>query len=126
MEPLLHGKNFDNWRKSVFSEIDYSFYKARDILDVGNYDARGYMIRTNEWKYIYFRGFESQLFNLKDDPSEFKDLGRDPSFEGIRNEMHGILLDRLTARKNRVAMSDKSLEGARGKETPDGILIGKW
>ena len=126
LEPLLHGKNFDNWRKSVFSEIDYSFYKARDILDVGNYDARGYMIRTNEWKYIYFRGFDSQLFNLKDDPSEFKDLGRDPSFEGIRNEMHGILLDRLTARKNRVAMSDKSLEGARGKETPDGILIGKW
>lgn len=126
LEPLLHGKNFDDWRKSVFSEIDYSFYKARDILDVGNYDARGYMIRTNEWKYIYFRGFDSQLFNLKDDPSEFKDLGRDPSFEGIRNEMHGILLDRLTARKNRVAMSDKSLEGARGKETPDGILIGKW
>ncbi|MGB0635413.1 MAG: sulfatase-like hydrolase/transferase [Paracoccaceae bacterium] len=126
LEPLLHGKKFDTWRQSVFSEIDYSFYKARDILDVGNYDARGYMIRTNEWKYIYFRGFDSQLFNLKDDPSEFKDLGRDPSYEDIRNEMHGILLDRLTSRKNRVAMSDKSLEGARGKETPDGILIGKW
>jgi hypothetical protein len=40
--------------------------------------------------------------------------------------MHSILLDRLTSRKNRVAMSNQSLEDSRGKETPDGILIGKW
>ena len=40
--------------------------------------------------------------------------------------MHAILLDRLTGRKNRVALSDEALENARGKETSDGILIGKW
>ncbi|MBC8411157.1 MAG: phosphonate monoester hydrolase, partial [Rhodobacteraceae bacterium] len=107
-------------------EIDYSYYKARDILGVGNYDARGYMVRTNDWKYIYFRGFEPQLFNLNDDPNEFQDLGRDVDYEETRRNMHAILLDRLTGRKNRVALSDEALENARGKETSDGILIGKW
>ena len=126
LEPLLHDKNSGKWRDAVFSEIDYSFYKARDILNVGNYDARGYMIRTDEWKYIYFRGFDSQLFNLKNDPNEFSDLGQDPDYQGIKQKMHSILLDRLTSRKNRVAMSNQSLEDSRGKETPDGILIGKW
>ncbi|MBT4777932.1 MAG: sulfatase-like hydrolase/transferase, partial [Rhodobacteraceae bacterium] len=126
LEPLIHGEFVENWRSAVFSEIDYSYYKARDILGVGNYDARGYMVRTNDWKYIYFRGFEPQLFNLNDDPNEFQDLGRDVDYEETRRNMHAILLDRLTGRKNRVALSDEALENARGKETSDGILIGKW
>ena len=126
LEPLIHGEIIENWRSAVFSEIDYSYYKARDILGVGNYDARGYMIRTNDWKYVYFRGFEPQLFNLNDDPNEFKDLGRDVDHEVTRQNMHAILLDRLTGRKNRIAQSDEALENARGKETSNGILIGKW
>jgi arylsulfatase A-like enzyme len=126
LEPLLHGQEPDDWRDSVFSEIDYAFYQAREMLDVGVSDARGYMIRTARWKYIHFRDFPPQLFDLENDPDEFRDLGRSPAHEEIRQDMHDRLLYRLTSRRNRVAMSDEMVLAEFGSEKTHGIIIGEW
>ena len=124
--PLLHGEKPEDWRDAVFSEIDYAFYAAREMLDVGVDDARGYMLRTKLWKYVHFRGFPPQLFDLENDPDEFHDLGRDPGHAEIRNMMHAALLDRLTARKNRVTMDQAGVSAMRRDEISSGIMIGKW
>lgn len=124
--PLLHGQALSDWRGAVFSEIDYAFYAARETLGVGPSDARGYMLRTERWKYIHFRHFPPQLFDLENDPDEFRDLGRDPAYETIRQDLHARLLDRLTARKNRVTMTDEGVRAMRGDEDSAGIIIGKW
>ncbi|MGI9509044.1 MAG: sulfatase-like hydrolase/transferase, partial [Geminicoccaceae bacterium] len=126
LEPLLHGEPVTEWRDAVFSEIDYAFYAARKTLDVGVSDARGYMLRTERWKYVHFRHFPPQLFDLENDPDEFNDLGRDPSHEATRRDLHARLLDRLTARKNRVTMTDDGVYAMRGDEDSTGIIIGKW
>lgn len=123
---LLHGKPPANWRDAVFSEIDYGFYAARAAIGVGPSEARGYMLRTERWKYVHFRHFPPQLFDLSNDPDEFRDLGRDGDHEAVRREMHARLLDRLTARKNRVTMTDDGVHALRRDEDTSGILIGKW
>ena len=69
LAPLLEGTKPEDWRDAVFSEIDYAFYEARNILDVGVDDARGYMIRTDRWKYVHFKGYPPQLFDLENDPT---------------------------------------------------------
>lgn len=124
--PLLRGETPVDWRDSVFSEIDYAFYTARETLDLGPSDARGYMIRTNDWKYVHFKGFPPQLFNLAADPDEFVDLGRSPDHEKIRQDMHNRLLERLLTRKNRTTMTDDEVLGVRDKESRSGIIIGRW
>lgn len=124
--PLIEGIEPDDWRDAVFSEIDYAFYAARKTLDVGASDARGYMLRTNRWKYVYFKGFPPQLFDLQKDPDEFVDLGRDLEHENIRIEMHAKLLDRLLSRKNRVTMTDDDVYAVRAGENSSGVIIGKW
>ncbi len=126
LQPLLHGAPDVDWRDSVFSEIDYAFYAARETLEVGVSDARGYMIRTDKWKYVHFRHFSPQLFDLECDPDEFRDFGRDPAYEDIRQEMHARLLERLTGRKNRVTLPDDGIAQVRGAEDSSGIMIGKW
>ncbi|MGH1479843.1 MAG: alkaline phosphatase family protein [Geminicoccales bacterium] len=126
LQPLLHGQDVTEWRAAVFSEIDYAFYDARKTLGVDVADARGYMLRTERWKYVHFRDFPPQLFDLENDPDEFNDLGRDPAFEAIRQSLHSRLLDRLTARKNRVTMTDETVQNMRGDENSVGIIIGKW
>ncbi|GKX36222.1 MAG: sulfatase [Rhizobiaceae bacterium MnEN-MB40S] len=124
--PILHGNTPQDWRDCVFSEIDYAFYAARETLDVGPSDARGYMIRTERWKYVHFKGYPPQLFDLETDPDEFVDLGRNSNYENIRRELHRKLTDRLIDRKNRVTMSDEEVLAMRAGESSSGIVIGRW
>ncbi len=124
--PILQGETPDDWRDAVLSEIDYAFYSARETLEVGPSDARGYMLRTDRWKYIHFKGFPPQLFDLETDPDEFTDLGRSPDHEDQRQDMHARLLDRLISRKNRVTMTDNGVTAMRRSESSAGILIGQW
>lgn len=124
--PLLKGEKPDNWRDAAFSEIDYAFYTAREALGVGPSDARGYMIRTEQWKYIHFKGYPPQLFDLENDPQEFTDLGRDPEHESVRAQMYDRLVDRLLSRKNRVTMTDEQVLNMRKGENSSGVMIGKW
>lgn len=124
--PLLKGERPDDWRTAVFSEIDYAFYAAREMLNVAPTQARGYMIRTEYWKYVHFKGFPPQLFDLKNDPDEFYDLGRDPGHATRRQTMQARLLDRLLDRKNRVAITDKPIEDMTAAARASGIMIGRW
>lgn len=124
--PLLKGETPSEWRNAVFSEIDYAFYAARETLNLGASEARGYMIRTEDWKYVYFKGFPPQLFDLKNDPDEFSDLGISPDHADIRSKMYDLLVQRLLDRKNRVTMTDEHVLGVRAGEGSSGIKIGKW
>ena len=124
--PILRGEKISNWKESVFSEIDYSFNEARKILNLGASDARAYMIRNNKWKYIYYKGFPAQLFDIKNDPEEFKDLGQLEEYSKVREEMKEMLLQRITGRKNRVAASDEFVLKERDYTKENGIMIGVW
>jgi len=124
--PLLHGRGPKEWRKAVFSEIDYSFYAARKKLSVNAANARAYMIRTDKWKFIYFKGFQPQLFDLKNDPDEFTDLGTSDAHQPILSEMKDILLERLMDRKNRVTMTDDEVYKTIEAKNGSGIMIGIW
>lgn len=57
----------------------------------GNYTG-AFMIRSGEWKYIYFSGDRPLLFNLKRDPGEFDDLAGRPEAAEIQKELHAVLL----------------------------------
>jgi len=46
-----------------------------------------YMIRKGKWKYIYYVGFEPELFNLETDPEETRDLSQNSEFKHILNEL---------------------------------------
>jgi len=124
--PIIKGEKIKKWRDSVFSEIDYSFNEARKLLKLGASDARAYMIRTEKWKYIYYKGFPAQLFDLKNDLDEFKDLGQSEEHLKIREKLKELLLQRLINRKNRIAATDEFVLKDRDYTKEDGIMIGVW
>ena len=84
------------------------------------------MIRNSRWKYIYYKGFPPQLFDLENDPSEFSDLGQNNDYSNIREEMKELLLQRIISRKNRVAATDEFVMKDRDYTKEDGIMIGVW
>ena len=66
------------------------------------------------------------MFDLKNDPDEFNDLGKSEEHSKIREEMKELLLKRIIDRKNRVAATDEFVTKERDYTKDDGIMIGVW
>ena len=47
----------------------------------------GFMLRHGDYKYIYYVGYQPQLFNLQKDPHELDDLITDPAYRETAKEM---------------------------------------
>ncbi len=78
-----------------------------------------FMIRRNEWKYVHYVGAAAQLFNLRDDPFEDNDLGRDVDHRGIRADCEAALRAILDPDAvNRLAFSDQArrIEALGGRD----------
>jgi len=124
--PLCAGRSLAHPRDHAFSELDYSFYRSCEDLDVDLGAARAYAIRTARWKYVYFKGFRPQLFDLQNDPDEYRDLGVSPALASVRSDLQARLLDRLTDRRNRVTLPDDTIPQMRPHRSRSGVRIGEW
>lgn len=50
-----------------------------------------FLIRKGDWKYLYFSGDHPLLFNLKDDPGEFRNLAGRKETAAVERELHAHL-----------------------------------
>jgi arylsulfatase A-like enzyme len=114
------------WRTAAISECDYSFRAARLRLKRPVDGARGWMLRTQRWNYILFESFRPQLFDLRNDPRELVDLGRDRRHAKVRAELHERLFAWLRARKIRVTVPNELIEQSTGTHKTRGFLFGVW
>jgi arylsulfatase A-like enzyme len=79
LKPLLDGKKTE-WRSFVAAE-------STNISD-----HLGRMIRTENYKYIiYANDGKDQLFDLKSDPGEMKNLASNPGFASVLDEHRSLL-----------------------------------
>lgn len=123
--PLIRNQT-TQWRDAVVSECDYSFRRARHILGSPTNRSRGYMLRTDRWKYVEFDGYPPQLFDLSADPHELTDLGTDPTYETLRGKFHERLFEWLRTRNTRVTVSDTEVEQRTDTHKKRGFLFGVW
>ncbi|MBT7955843.1 MAG: alkaline phosphatase family protein [Rhodospirillaceae bacterium] len=130
LKPLLNGENPDDWRNYVISESEYAARFANWEFGISPSEARGTMVRTEDWKYIHHEAFRPELFDLKNDPSELNDLGEDPDYEEIRNQMREHMFESLRKRKFRKTYDDKAMEmrARRSLNTDPNkpVSIGMW
>ena len=71
---------------AAWEDIAFSEY----CLDEGHYHR---MIRRDQWKLNYYHGQEPQLFDLRQDPHELRDLARDPDCREMRRELEEKVLE---------------------------------
>lgn len=122
--PLLRDPEAPLLRDCVFSEYDYSYRLAREMLKVPVRDCRLQMVFDGTWKMIRAEGFAPMLFNLEKDPEEFHDLGRDETYAAVIARLTERLLSWATRHHARVTRSDEEIRRAAGGEYDMGILIG--
>ena len=51
------------------------------------------MLRYHDWKYVYYHGYDSQLFNLNLDPDEVNNLAGLKDYEKIEKKLENKLLN---------------------------------
>jgi len=83
--PALRSESTD-WPDETFSEHHPS---------QGVPAAR--MVRSGPWKLTHFEGYRPQLFNIEDDPGEWRDLGQEPEYAEVRRRLLGRVLDGWSA-----------------------------
>jgi len=71
---------------------------AADRLVFSEYHAAGavsgaFMIRKGQWKYIYYVGFEPELFDLDADPQELTNVATDVAYTSVLAELHDALFE---------------------------------
>jgi len=81
MRAVLRGKTPRNWRKSIY----YHYYEYPAVHSV----KRHYGVRTKRYKLIHFYHDidEWELYDLKKDPKEMKNVLGDPAYANIVKEM---------------------------------------
>jgi arylsulfatase A-like enzyme len=113
-------------RDAVFSELDYSFRQAR--LDLGRSpgDCQATMVRGERWKYVDWKGLPAQLFDLREDPRELHDLGRDAAYEGARREMRERMHEWRRNLKSRTTVTLPEVERKTATHRRAGVHYGLW
>lgn len=125
LQPVLHG-NDGEWREAVFSELDYSYRHARQLLGHSVQQSRAWSVRTDRWRYVHWQAAPEQLFDLHADPHQFQDLGLSSAHEGVREAMRSRLLQWQMRAKRRVTVSDEAVEKATNAHKRAGVFFGQW
>ena len=67
-----------------------------------------------------------QLWDLRTDPDQFDDLGRDTGSAPVRQAMRETLLDFLARRKHRTTVSDELVLDKTEAHKAAGVFYGQW
>jgi len=124
--PFLRGETPADWRKWAISEYDWSPTPMAARLGVAPRDARLFMVADRRWKYVHAEGFRPMLFDLENDPQEFRDLGADPEYGGVRAMMAERLATWARRPSQRTTKPDADIERMRTGGDRTGVLIGVY
>ncbi len=116
----------EGWRTAVFSELDYAYRQARLLLGRRPDACHAWMVRTADWKYVHWQGYRPQLFNLRDDPDEFFDLGEEPAHDDVRSAMQARLLQWFGDLRHRTSVTLPEVEQGTHRYKEAGVFYGVW
>ncbi len=129
--PLLHTKQTEHvepWRDYVVTECDFHTPELVEEYNLPDHECCGYMIFDGHYKYVLFDHFRPQLFDLKNDPTEIKDLGESEEHSEIRQTLHEKLFTWLRRRKTRTTVNNEWYYTKKGSEFERnlGLFIGYY
>lgn len=120
--PWIRGET-PPWRDFVISEYDYSATPQCVQLGLKPRDARLFMVFDGRFKLIHAEGgFRPLLFDLANDPDEFRDLAKGDGHEAEIDRLYEYLARWGRRMSQRVTRSDAQIEAGRGQSLRRGIL----
>lgn len=125
--PFIRGEKPGEWRDYAISEYDYSVTPMRGKLGLSSRDARLFMVADRRWKFMHAEGgFRPMLFDRREDPREFFDLGESPDHQDTVAMMYEKLGQWGRRMSQRVTRSESDIEQMRGRSIRRGVTLGLY
>lgn len=90
LAPWLDGDRPGDWRDAAHWEFDFRSVadgEAERHFGIGSRDCNLAVLRTEDFKYVYFSGgLPPLLFDLTKDPGELSNMAQDPAYLPVRLE----------------------------------------
>jgi arylsulfatase A-like enzyme len=83
--PLSRGARPADWRRELHYEFDFRdtyFARAESDLGLTMNDSALMVIQDEDFKYVHFTALPPLLFDLRDDPSQLRNLAADSGYAG--------------------------------------------
>ncbi len=120
--PWLRGE-VPEWRDYAISEYDYSATGQCVKLGLDTRDARLFMVFDGRYKMMHAEGgFRPMLFDLKNDPQEFRDLAKGDAHQGEIDRLYGYLSQWGRRMSQRLTRSDEDIMVMRTRSFRRGII----
>lgn len=98
--PAAQAQETLSYERPVYAE----YFAASSVTGM-------YMLRKGDFKLCYYAYYPNQLFDLKNDPEETRDLAQDPAYQivldDLESELRGIVDPERTSLLARLAQLDK-------------------
>lgn len=122
LQPWLDGDR-PPWREFVISEYDYSATPQCVKLGLEPRDARLFMVFDGRYKLVHAEGgFRPMLFDLHNDPDEFRDLAKGDDHTAEVARLYDCLASWGRRLAQRVTRSEDDIKAMRGRSARRGIL----
>ena len=108
--PLIQGTASD-WKDFAFSE-----YLAHGV------ERPMAMLRKSRYKYNYSLGDPPELYDIDEDPGEFRNLADDSEYEKICHEME----EQLLAEWDPIEIEKQVRESQKARILIDNVTQGQW
>jgi len=135
MEHIKNPKS--KWKNLAFSEYcmddsDFGAFSGNlggEDIHAKSGGVQNRMVRSDNWKLIYYHGYESELFDLDKDPYEKNNLSSDKKYSNIKENLEKLVLKDWNptsiAKKMRILKQEQKLQFDWANQTdPDDTL--RW
>ena len=117
LAPFCRGETPADWRAEVHWEFDFRYFvetNGESIQGLKPDQCAVNVIRGERYKYVHFTALPPLLFDLVEDPGEFRNLAEDPAYQPILLEYAQKMLSWRMNHDERVL--------ANTRLTPEGVV----
>ena len=97
------GHDPDDW---TWNPNSHYYPQTRQYHEAPQSISRTVMLRTLDWKFIYRPDETSELYNLREDPRETRNLFDAPEVANVRRDLERRMLDWLILTSDAVPLND--------------------
>lgn len=90
--PLIRGEEPNGDVDEAHAEWDFRYYASRAAAGLGVAESQGAMIRSPRYKLNHYTGLPEELYDLRDDPGELRNLASSDEYKPVADELRMRLL----------------------------------